>query len=143
MNPPNASLFLVMICFWVTFWLVQRYLIGPVGRVVAERQGRIESAERTWASKNEEYLSATSRLEAEMEDAAREAARVRGELRQQALDRRQDLLTGARATADGQLRSVMGELAEDAEKARVELRQRAEQLAALLASQLLEREVKP
>jgi len=143
MNPPNASLFLIMICFWVTFWLVQRYLIGPVGRVLAERQDRIDTAESTWASKNEEYLSATSRLEAEMEDAARDAARVRGEFRQKARDERQQRLTGAREEADQKLKGVIAELAQDADGARVELRRRARELAGILASQLLKREVLP
>jgi len=143
MNPPNASLFLIMICFWVTFWLVQRFLIGPVGRVLAERKARIDKAESTWASKNEEFLSATSRLEAEMEDAARDAARVRAELRHKALDERQQRLTTAREEADQKLKDVIADLAQDADAARVELRRRARELAGILATQLLHREVQP
>ena len=45
MSPPNASLILIMVCFWVTFWLVQRFLIRPIWGVVSERKGRIDSVQ--------------------------------------------------------------------------------------------------
>jgi F0F1-type ATP synthase membrane subunit b/b' len=68
---PNYSLFFIMACFGVTLWLVHRFLIEPVGGVLAERARRIDGAEKEWAAKNEEYLSATRRLEAEIDEAAR------------------------------------------------------------------------
>lgn len=142
MTPPNApTLLMIMVCFWVTLWLVQRYLIGPLGAVLDERRNRIDGAHEQWASKHEEYLSATARLESEMEEAAREAAAVRAELRQQANARRQEVLGAARATADEQLGTALAQLESEAEVARAELRRQAEGLARILASKLIEREV--
>ena len=141
MSPPNLSLVLIMVCFWITLWIVHRYLIQPIGRVLAERHGRIQGAEREWESKHRDYLSATERLEKEIEEAGREASRIRGELRQEAIDARQAALEKTRAEADRRLSEALDELENDAEKARAELRRRARELAGLFASQLLEREV--
>jgi len=141
MTPPNLSLLFIMICFWVTLWLVYRYLIGPIGRVLAERQGRLDDAQSRWDATHGDYLEATARLEREMEDAAREAARVRGEARQQALGERQKVLDEARGQADDRLGTALSELAADTQSARAELRRRAGELAQLFTSRLLDREV--
>lgn len=141
MTPPNLSLILIMICFWLTTWLVYRFLIVPVGAVLGERQRRIDDAAAGWQSTHDEYLEATARLEQELESAARQAAQARAEYRQQALTKRQQELEEARASADQRLQRALGELDADASSARSELGQRAQELARLFASRLLDREV--
>jgi F-type H+-transporting ATPase subunit b len=143
MSPPNLSLVLIMICFWLTMWLVYRYLIGPVGQILAERQHRFDEAQATWDATHADHLAATERLERELEEAARAAAAVRGEHRQQALDGRQQKLEAARREADEQLRQALEQLDTAAADARMELRDRARGLARLFATQLLGREVRP
>jgi len=141
MSPPNLSLIFIMICFWLTMWLVNRYLIVPVGRVLAERQGRLGGAQDEWDSTHNEYLVATERLEQEMQEAARAAAKIRADQRQQALAERQETLEAAREQADQRLGCALTELDEAATNARAELRTSAEELARLFAGQLLGREV--
>ncbi len=141
MTPPNWSLILIMICFWVTFWLVQKFLIRPMSRVMAERGGRIAGAEREWAGKHEAYLSASARLEAELEEAARQAARVRGERRQEAQGERQKILDAARADAEQRLDDALRGIDRDAAAAREDLRVRAATLGHAFAERLLGREL--
>jgi F-type H+-transporting ATPase subunit b len=141
MTPPNLSLLLIMICFWCTMWLVQRFLIKPVGAVLEERQGRVDQATQSWEATHQEYLAATARLEAEIQSAAREAARVRGEHRQQALDRRQVTLDRARAEADDRLGAALIALDAQTAAARGELQASAAELARLFATRLLGRKV--
>ena len=141
MTPPNLSLLLIMICFWLTMWLVYRFLIRPVGDVLAERRGRIDGAASRWQTTHDEYLAATERLEVEMQEAARAAAKVRADHRQSALDARQSTLEAARADADDRLRAALTELEGQVQAARDELRERADQLARLFATQLLGRKV--
>jgi F-type H+-transporting ATPase subunit b len=143
MSPPNASLILIMVCFWLTFWLVHRFLIRPIRGVLNERAQRIEAAQREWQAKNEDYVAATARLADEVEAAAREGARLRGELRQRAVDQRQEQIGLAREAAEERLKAAVTGIAADAEAARAELGERARDLARLLAGQLLGREVKP
>ena len=141
MTPPNLSLLFVMVCFWMTLWLVQRYLIRPVGAVVDDRQLRLDDAQQEWAAKNEEHLAAVAQVEEELGAAAREAGRIRAEARQEAMSERQRGLADARARADERLVEVLDGLTKETEAARAELRHQAEELARLLASRLLGREM--
>lgn len=142
MQPPNFSLIIVMVCFWLTFLVVQKFLLKPVGGVLAERRRRVEGAETEWRSKHQAFLDETARLESELEDAAKAAARVRNEHRQQALDRRQAIIETARHQADGKLDEAMEVLNREATAARAELKSTATELARLYASRLLGREVR-
>ena len=141
MTPPNLSLLFVMVCFWMTLWLVQRYLIRPVGAVVDDRRRRLDDAQQEWTAKNEEHLAAVARVEDELGKAAKEAGGIRAEARQTAMDERQKALADARARADEHLVGVLDGLENEAETARGELRRRAEELARLLAGRLLGREL--
>jgi F0F1-type ATP synthase membrane subunit b/b' len=116
-------------------------LLKPVGAVLAQRNERIEGAETEWQSKHQEYLDTTAHLESELEEAARGAAKVRNDLRQEALDRRQATLESAREQADGKLDDAMSVLENEANAARVDLESRARELARVFAGQLLGREV--
>jgi F-type H+-transporting ATPase subunit b len=141
MTPPNLSLIFIMVCFWVTLWIVHRFLVRPVGRVIGERRRRIDDAQAEWSAKNEEYLAAVARVEDEVSSAAKESAGIRADARQKAMDARQEALDGARATADERLAGVLETLDNQAEAARSDLRKRAEELARLLAGRLLGREL--
>jgi len=141
MTPPNLSLLFIMVCFWLTLWLVNRFLIRPVAAVMDERGGRIDEAQQEWTARNEEHLAAVARIDEELATAAKEAARIREEMRQEAVIKREKALAGARAKADERLVAVLDSLEEEVEAARAELRRRAEKLAHLLASRLLGREM--
>jgi len=141
MTPPNLSLIFIMVCFWVTLWIVYRFLIRPVGEVISERGRRIEGAQQEWSAKNEEYLAAVARVEDEVTAAAKNAAKIRAGARQRAMDERQATLETARARADERLAEVLASLDRETEAARSDLRRRAEELARLLAGRLLGREL--
>lgn len=141
MTPPNVSLVLIMVCFWMTLWLVSRFLIQPVAAVLEDRRRRIEGAQQEWSARNEEYLAAVARIEDEVQNAAREAAKIRADARQRAMDARNSALESARARADERLLHVVESLESDAEAARSDLHRRAEELARLLAGRLLGREM--
>lgn len=141
MTPPNLSLVLIMVCFWVTLWIVHRFLVIPVGAVLEERRSRVDGAEKEWAAKHEEYLSATRRLETEIEDAAREGAKVREDYRQRAQAARQQRLDSARTDAEKRLDEALTTLEAESDAARAELRAKAKELSALFAQRLLGREV--
>jgi F-type H+-transporting ATPase subunit b len=138
----NLSLVFVMLCFWVTLWLVHRFLIQPVGGVIDERRRRIDGAQQEWSAKNDEYTAAIARVEEDLTTAAQEAASVRTDARQHAMDERQQTLDAARQSADARLGSALEALEQEAGAARDELRRRAEELSRLLAGRVLGREVR-
>ena len=120
MTPPDLSLLFVMVCFWATLWLVHRYLIRPVGTVVGDRRRRIDDAQQEWAAKNEEYLTAVARVEDEVAQAAKGAARIRVAARESALADRQATLDKARARADERLVGALETMEKDADAARLQ-----------------------
>lgn len=142
MTPPNVSLILVMVCFWATLWLVHRFLIRPVGATLAERRRRVVSAQEEWSARNEDHLAAVARIEAELDEAAREAGQARAALRQEAMDSRQHALETAKTRAEERLLEAVDDLDRSAEAARAELRNAARNLARLLADRLLAREAR-
>lgn len=141
MSPPNLSLIFIMVCFWVTLWIVYRFLIRPVGDVIDERSRRIDGAQQEWSAKNEEYLAAVARVEEQVAAAAKDAATVRADARQRAMDERQATLDTARAAAAERLADALSTLDNETEAARSDLRNRAQELARLLAGRLLGREI--
>ncbi len=142
MTPPNMSLIFVMICFWVTLWIVNRFLIRPVAAVMDDRHHRIDEAQMEWSAKNEEFLTAVAKVEEEVASAARDAGKVRADARQLAMDARQKTLDEARAKADERLNAVLEDLDREADAVRGDLRTRVEELARLLAGRLLGRELR-
>jgi F-type H+-transporting ATPase subunit b len=143
MTPPNISIVLIMLCFWVTLWLVNRFLIRPVNTVLDQRHEQIDGAEKAWTTKNEELLSATARIEDELVEAARAAAKTRETYRTGAYQEKQQQLDLARKESEKKLDIALDGLSRDAEKARGELREQAESLSRDLVQRLLGREVHP
>ncbi len=143
MTPPNLSIVLIMLCFWLTLWLVNRFLIRPVNTVLDQRHDRIDGAQKKWTAKNEELLSATARIEDELVEAARIAAKTRETYRSGAQQERQLQLDTAKKNAEERLDVALEGLSLDAEKARTDLRERAEGLSQEFARRLLGREVHP
>ena len=143
MTPPNISIVLIMLCFWVTLWLVNRFLIRPVNTVLEQRHERIDGAEKAWTAKSGELLSATDRIESELIEAAKAAAKTRETYRTDAYQKKQQHLDTARKEAEKKLESALEGLGRDAEKARGELREQAESLSRALVQRLLGREVHP
>ncbi|RLE25824.1 MAG: hypothetical protein DRJ61_18870 [Acidobacteria bacterium] len=141
MTPPNLSIVLIMLCFWVTLWLVNRFLIRPVNTVLDQRHDRIDGAQKEWTAKNEELLSATAQIEDELIEAARAAAKTRETYRAGAQQEKQHHLDTARSDAEERLALALKRLSQDAEKARADLKERAEGLARDFAQRLLGREV--
>lgn len=142
MTPPNLSLLMIMICFWLTLWLVNRYLILPVQAVLDERASKIDVANQDWLEQQESLQAATKRLEQELSDAARQAAAFRAEKRKESLSAREARMVAARKKADEKLSGVVAKLAEEAENVRKDLRTQSETLAGELAGRLLGREIR-
>jgi len=141
MTPPNLSLLMIMICFWLTLWLVNRFLIVPIQGVIDERASKIDGAERKWLDGQEELRQATERLEAELSEAAKKAAALKARRRQEAVAAHEARMAEAREKAEAGLQTAVRKLADEAGKAREELRVSAEKLAVELAGRLLGREI--
>lgn len=129
------------ISFLLLYWLLKRFLFGPIMGMVdkrnAEIASRLENAERhesEMETLRQEYETRLAHIETEARDRIQEATRkaheAQNEIIQQARDKAQAMLDRARVEIEREL-----------DKARVELRDEIAALAVSGARQILQREL--
>jgi len=131
---PNLSLLLVMACFWLVYLVVSTQLVGPLGRLLAERERRVREARDGHERARAALADAVARCERDLASAAAEGQKARAALRAAGE-------TARRAQLQQRLARLDAELADVARVARAALRERASGLARDLASRLIGRSV--
>jgi len=138
---PNLSLLLVMACFWLVYLVVSTQLVGPLGRLLAERERRVREARDGHERARAALADAVARCERDLASAAAEGQKARAALRAAGETARRARLEEARAQLQQRLARLDAELADVARVARAALRERASGLARDLASRLIGRSV--
>ena len=133
---PNYSLLLVMACFWLVFLLVSTQLVRPLGRILTEREGRIDAARSGHERARAELTEAMARCDREVASAAAEAQKDRAALRAAGEAARRARLDETRVQVQARLAKLGAELDEASRGARTVLRERGTELARELASRL-------
>ncbi len=138
---PNVSLLLVMACFWLVYLVVSTQLVGPLGRLLAERAQRIRNAHEEHERSRLGLAEAVARCERELAAAAAEGQKTRAALRAEGETARRARLEQARAQVQRRLARLDAELEHAARAARTDLRERAGVLARELANRLVGRRI--
>jgi F-type H+-transporting ATPase subunit b len=138
-SPPNYSLLLIMLCFWLIYFVVKGQLLKPVGGILDERARRELGARESFDSAKVAFDEAITRCESELAEAARTGQQGRAELRAAGEAVRRAKLEAARAEGQERLARLGAELEDAAMAARRELRERAGTLSRQLAEHLLGR----
>ena len=99
MQLPDLSLFLVVIIFWATYVVLRKFLLSPLGAVLAERERRVEDARAASEAALERQREVAADLDRRLTEARREALAHREAVRAAAGERRQTLLDEAREKA--------------------------------------------
>ncbi|MBI4871734.1 MAG: F0F1 ATP synthase subunit B [Candidatus Riflebacteria bacterium] len=127
--------------FLLLFWLLSRYLFGPLGRVIAEREQRVkekmDEAERNsleMQTMRDEYHRRIAAIETETRD------RIQGAMKE-ALAAKDELLESAREEAERVLQRGRQELEREKHMALVETRDAIVDLALMAAEKLIERNI--
>ena len=137
----TATLFGQMITFAVLVWFIQRFLWGPLTRMLAERTKRIADG-----------LAAAERGKQELEIAGKRSAEVLQEGKQRAADiiaqaekRAQQIIEEAKNAAkvegDRMIAGAKAEIAQEVSRAKEALRSQVAALAVAGAEKILRREV--
>lgn len=132
-----------LIAFLLFVWLFWRYALGPIVRVLDQRQERIR-----------ESLDAAERMKLELaqtaqrnEEALAEARRQAQQIVAQARDVSEQTMARAREEAgkqaDEYLARAEATLRQETEQARLQLRQEVADLSVLAASRIVRRELDP
>ena len=137
------NLIIQLIAFIVFIWLLWRFALGPIVRVLDQRQERVR-----------ESMEAAQRMQAELQATAARNEEVLAEARREA----QGIVAAAREASDATIaraREAAGAQAEEylaraeatlrqeTEQARQQLRQEVADLAVMAASRILRKELDP
>ena len=133
----DASLLVIMAIFWATYVVVRIFLIGPVMKMLRERDSEIVTAQETFDRAQAEVEARIEEQREKLKEARVEAATRRDEMRREAQQARERLVAEARQEADAELQRAIASLdAETAEQRRT-LEVRAEHLAAEMTAKLM------
>jgi F0F1-type ATP synthase membrane subunit b/b' len=141
MQLPDLSLFLVVIIFWATYVVLRRFLLSPLGAVLAEREQRVVAARAESEAALERQREVAADLDRRLTEARREALAHREAARAAAGERRQALLDEAREKSRVLAGEAQASLEREVLSARQQLGAEAKAIAGEIASYALGRKV--
>ena len=140
MIPDLSVLWVIVLVLALTF-VVQRFLFGPLLRVMHERESATAKAQALAAEAGRRAQAATMDYEAQMSAARNELYRQMDSVRRAALDRSAAFVAQARQDADGTRADALRSLDDSVAAARTALATDAEALSHAIVDRVLERRV--
>jgi len=141
MQLPDLSLFLVVLIFWATYVVLRKFLLSPLGDVLAERERRVEESRLASENALERQREVAADLDRRMTEARRETLAHREAVRAAAAERRQAILDEAREKARVAAVEAQARLEREVLSAREQLGAEAREIAGEIASYALGRKV--
>jgi len=141
MQLPDLSLFLVVIIFWATYLVLRKFLLSPLGAVLAEREQRVDAARAASEAALERQREVAVDLDRRLTEARREALAQREAARAAAGERRQALLDEAREKSRLVAHEAQANLEREVLAAREQLGAETKAIAGEIASYALGRKV--
>ena len=135
----DLSLLVIMAIFIAQYFVVRRFFLEPLNRVMTERQTEISSA----AARHEETLArfnqATNDMEAQLAEARKQGSAHRETLRAEAMASRNAALATTREEAEGIVTTAGNDLDAAVAGAKRTIESESESLARLAAERILGR----
>jgi F-type H+-transporting ATPase subunit b len=138
---PDGSLLIVMVIFIINYFVVRRFLVEPVTRVITERETDIRSADTLYEQALTKFNDATASIEERLLAARKEGASVRDRLRNEAASHRVEVIEKTRAEAERLVAEADAALRGDVSTAREAILRESEDLARLAAERVLGRRI--
>jgi F-type H+-transporting ATPase subunit b len=138
---PDVTLLYVIVSFLIAYAILRKWLFGPLGAILDQREEEERAAARIHAESVAELQKTIVHIEQELSAARREALRERETLRAQGRGELDKRLETARSAAKKTLDQARAEIDRDAERSSRELPGRAAGLARLLAEKILGRKL--
>lgn len=138
---PDLSLLAVMVIFIINYFVVSRFLVGPINRVLEEREHDARTATETYEQSLGRFNEATAQIENRLHIAKREAAQVRDQFRADAATHRSGVIDRTASEAKRLVGEAEDRLKKDVAAARDRIVRDSESLARLAAERILGRAV--
>jgi F-type H+-transporting ATPase subunit b len=138
---PDLSVLWVIVLVLALTVIVQRFLFGPVLRVMHERESATAKAQSLAAEADRRAQAATTDYDTQMSAARQEVYRQMEQVRRAALERRAAFVAQARQDADATRAHAVRALDASVTEARTTLTQDAVALSQSIVERVLERRV--
>lgn len=136
----DLSIFYVLVCFLVIFWMAAKTLFKPLDRILNERREMIESAEAAVENLGARTNTALEEYNQRISEARSESFALRQELKQAAGVSEREVIDKARANAAEMVTEAQAELQQAAEKSRQELAGQSDEIAERIVTAVLGRQ---
>jgi F-type H+-transporting ATPase subunit b len=138
---PDLSLLAIVVIFFLNYLVVRRFFFKPITEIMESRESESATAESLYNEAMARFEEATSRTEAQLHAAKRDAAAVREKFRAEAAAHRQQVIERTQAEAKKLVGEADARLQGDVSEARGKIARDAESLAKLAAERILGRPV--
>lgn len=138
---PDLSLLVIMVIFWLNYVVVRKFFLQPINTVMEQREHETKSAEQIYEESLGRFNEATTKMEAELHTARREATQVREKFRAEAAERRNAMIEKTSAEAKATVGEAEQQLEKDVDVARNRIKTESESLARMAAERILGRPV--
>ena len=132
-----------LVAFLIFVWLLWRFAVGPIVKVMDERQDKIRESMASAERMQQELKATQARNEEALLEARREAQEIVASARQSG----EQLLAKAREEANAQAETYLTRaqetLRQESEQARQQLRDEVADIATLAAGRILRKELDP
>jgi F-type H+-transporting ATPase subunit b len=136
---PDVSVLWVILIVMLLAISLDRFLLKPILKVMAERETAIRSAQDLAERSASEARAAAAEFEQRTAAARAEIYRQMDEMRRQAMGERAETLAATRAEAETQIAAAAATIQAETDEARRRLSAEAEQLGAEVAERILGR----
>ena len=137
------NLIIQFIAFIIFLWLLWRFALGPIVRVIDERQGRIRESMEAAQRMQTELQATAARNEEILAEARREAQQIVANAREASDATIARAREAANAQAEEYLTRAEATLRQETEQARQQLRQEIADLAVSAAAKIVRKELDP
>jgi len=136
---PDLSLFAVMAIFIVNYFVVSKFLVGPINRVLEERDHDARTAQEAHDQALARFNEETARIEDRIHVAKRSAAQLRDQFRAEAATHRAGMVERTTTEAKRLVGEAEAQLGNDVAAARERIVRDSDSLARLAAERILGR----
>jgi F0F1-type ATP synthase membrane subunit b/b' len=138
---PDLSLLVIMVIFWLNYIVVRKFFLQPINSVMEQREHEKKTAEQIYEDSLGRFNDATSKMEAELHTARRDASQIRDKFRAEAAERRNAMIEKTSTDAKATLGEAEQRLEKDVDAARNQIKTESESLARMAAERILGRPV--
>ncbi|HYB53122.1 MAG TPA: ATP synthase F0 subunit B [Thermoanaerobaculia bacterium] len=136
---PDITMVYVLAAFVATYWILRRYLFGPLGEILDERERDAETAAKIHAESLDRLSQTVARAEQDLSNARREALKQREALRAEGRAELERQIAQAQASAQAAIEKANQEIAAESQRLSQNLPQDSRRLARELAEKILGR----